>query len=419
MDSPPFTVLSLCSGGGGFDLGLELAVPTARVVCWVEWDAFAASVLVQAMEENALAPAPLWTDLRTFDGKPWRGAVDCIVAGFPCPPYSTAGQKRGKDDDRDLWPDVYRVVQEVRPPIVFLENVGGATGHPDGLRRFLGDLEAADYRATATLVRASDVGAPHQRERVFILGVEDSSHTGGRSVGQRHGSGAIGAPEADRAVADTRRSGDERRHAQGESRCTGSQGGQETRKRITANAGVQGNAMDDAAGPRRERGRSEPSRPIRDEARRGEPGGRCDAVENTRRTGTGRDTEPSGVNRGGPSSHDSRASGTLADSDGRRLDRCEESYERSATEQPTPRRHDTERPYPLFPPGPGDLDAWKRILEHDPSLAPALEPPFRELADGLAADRRQWLRLLGNGVVPLQSAYAFCALATSLFGESR
>ena len=65
---------------------------------------------------------------------------------------------------------------------------------------------------------------------------------------------------------------------------------------------------------------------------------------------------------------------------------------------------------PLFPPGPSDLDRWRSVLDRDHALAPALEPPFRELADGVGADRRHWLRLLGNGVVPLQAAYAFCAL---------
>jgi len=67
------TVLSLCAGGGGLELGLELAVPAARVVGWVEWEAFAGARLVQAMEEGAFPPAPLWSDVRTFDGRPWAG----------------------------------------------------------------------------------------------------------------------------------------------------------------------------------------------------------------------------------------------------------------------------------------------------------------------------------------------------------
>ena len=76
--------LSLCSGGGGLDLGLELVIPTLRTVCWVEWEAFAINHLVEAMEAGCLAKAPVWSDLRTFNGKPWRGVVDCLTAGYPC-----------------------------------------------------------------------------------------------------------------------------------------------------------------------------------------------------------------------------------------------------------------------------------------------------------------------------------------------
>lgn len=84
MDLPSVRVLSLCSGGGGLDLGVRLAIPGAREVCFVEHEAFPASVLVARMEEGLLAPCPVWTDLRTFDGRPWRGVVDLVVGGYPC-----------------------------------------------------------------------------------------------------------------------------------------------------------------------------------------------------------------------------------------------------------------------------------------------------------------------------------------------
>lgn len=98
MDSRPFTVLSLCAGVGGLDLGVRLAEPAARTVCFVEIEAYACAILAARMAENALDPAPVWTNLRTFDGKPWRGTVDCITAGYPCQPFSVAGKQRGAED---------------------------------------------------------------------------------------------------------------------------------------------------------------------------------------------------------------------------------------------------------------------------------------------------------------------------------
>ncbi|MBE3119160.1 MAG: DNA cytosine methyltransferase, partial [Candidatus Atribacteria bacterium] len=89
----PFNILSLCAGVGGLDLGLRIAVPTARVVCHVEREGYCAEVLAARMEEEGLGTVPCWSDLRTFDGRPWRGVVDCLTAGFPCPPVSCAGRR--------------------------------------------------------------------------------------------------------------------------------------------------------------------------------------------------------------------------------------------------------------------------------------------------------------------------------------
>ena len=94
MDPRPFTILSLCSGVGGLDLGLRVAQPNARTICFVEIEAFACAILAARMAENAMDPAPIWTNLKTFDGKPWRGVVDCITAGYPCQPFSVAGKQR-------------------------------------------------------------------------------------------------------------------------------------------------------------------------------------------------------------------------------------------------------------------------------------------------------------------------------------
>ena len=80
----PLSVLSLFAGYGGIDLGIRLAVPGSRAVCFVEREAYAQAVLVARMEDASLDPTPLWDDVCTFDGHPWRGVVDCVAGGFPC-----------------------------------------------------------------------------------------------------------------------------------------------------------------------------------------------------------------------------------------------------------------------------------------------------------------------------------------------
>jgi DNA (cytosine-5)-methyltransferase 1 len=160
--------VSLCSGIGGIDLGLRLALGESyRTVCFVERDAFAASVLVARMEDKALDLAPIWDDLYSFDGKPWRGVVDIVSAGFPCQPWSVAGKRKGIADERWLWPEIARIIGECEPSFVFLENVPGLLWH--GLSVVLEDLAALGFDVEWDSFRASDVGAPHKRERLFIL----------------------------------------------------------------------------------------------------------------------------------------------------------------------------------------------------------------------------------------------------------
>ncbi|WCR11016.1 DNA cytosine methyltransferase [Paracoccus stylophorae] len=163
--------LSLCSGAGGLELGITLAVPGYRTVGYVERDAFAAAVLVARMEDAALDPAPLWDDIASFDGRPWRGAVDIVTAGYPCQPFSVAGKRRGADDPRHLWPHVARIIGEIKPPFVFLENVAHhlRLGFPEVASGLVG----LGYRLTAGLFTAAEVGAPHRRERLFILAIRE------------------------------------------------------------------------------------------------------------------------------------------------------------------------------------------------------------------------------------------------------
>lgn len=163
-------VLALCAGYGGLELGVRLAVGSAAsVVCYVERDVAPAVVLARRMADECIAPAPIWSDLRTFDPSPWRGVVDCVAAGFPCQPFSAAGKRRGVDDARNLWPHVRRVVAEVEPTFVFFENSPGIRRMAlDGILRDLADL---GFDAEWSNFRACDVGAPHQRRRMWIFGV--------------------------------------------------------------------------------------------------------------------------------------------------------------------------------------------------------------------------------------------------------
>lgn len=159
--------LSLCAGYGGLDLGVKLARPDAHLVGVVERQAYCAAVLVARMEEARLGFAPIWDDLATFDGRRWRGAVDLITAGYPCQPESEAGLRLGEADDRWLWGEVWRVVREVEPGLVFLENVAGHLSGTFG--RVLGDMAALGWRVEWDCIPACAVGAPHERDRVFVL----------------------------------------------------------------------------------------------------------------------------------------------------------------------------------------------------------------------------------------------------------
>tara|TARA_R110002020_G_scaffold14119_1_gene50253 strand:- start:2146 stop:3063 length:918 start_codon:yes stop_codon:yes gene_type:complete len=159
--------LSICAGIGGLDIGASLAIPEMRTVCYIEREVFAAATLVARMEEQGIHRAPVWDDLTTFDGKPWRGKVDLILAGFPCQPVSVAGKRKGHEDERWLFDDIARIIDEVRPTYIFLENVRGIVSR--GLDRVLGALASLGYDAEWGCLQAKQTGATHKRERWFCL----------------------------------------------------------------------------------------------------------------------------------------------------------------------------------------------------------------------------------------------------------
>ena len=148
-------------------MGMGIAVRNARTVCAVEIEAYCQKKLVEKIEKGLITPFPLWSNIKTFDGKPWRGRVDCVIGGYPCQPFSVAGKQKGKEDPRHLWPDVARIVRECKPSVCFFENVGGHLRL--GFEQVYNDLSAMGYRVETALFTASEIGAPHKRERQFIM----------------------------------------------------------------------------------------------------------------------------------------------------------------------------------------------------------------------------------------------------------
>ena len=158
--------LALFAGAGGGILGGHLL--GWRTVCAVEHDAYAASVLVARQNDGCLPPFPIWDDVRTFDGRPWRGAVDVVSGGFPCQDISIVGKGAGITGERSgLWREMARIIGEVRPRFVFVENSPMLVQR--GLAVVLGDLASLGYDARWGVLGAHDVGAPHKRDRIWIV----------------------------------------------------------------------------------------------------------------------------------------------------------------------------------------------------------------------------------------------------------
>jgi len=165
--------LALCAGVGGLERGIESIIPQARTVCYVEGETYPASVLASKMESGSLPKAPIWSNVRTFDGHAWRGKVSFLSGGFPCQPYSTAGKQLADKDPRDLWPEFTRIIGEVRPHFIFLENVPNVVKW--ALPTVLKDLSKMGYDAAWCVVAASQVGAPHKRSRWFLFAYSNDS----------------------------------------------------------------------------------------------------------------------------------------------------------------------------------------------------------------------------------------------------
>ena len=197
--------LALFAGVGGGILGGKLL--GWLTVCAVENNPYAASVLVARQNDGSLPPFPVWDDVRTFDGLPWRGVVDMVSGGFPCQDISVAGKGAGIDGERSgLWGEMARIVGEVRPRFVFVENSPMLCSR--GLGRVLGDLAALGFDAEWCVLGADDTifhsGNPcayHVRKRIWVLGYSERNGRETRRNDNAGHDGAITAANGEHPVA--------------------------------------------------------------------------------------------------------------------------------------------------------------------------------------------------------------------------
>lgn len=157
-------VLDLCAGIGGFSLGLERAGMTTVAFCEIE------EFPQQVLKAN-FPGVPVYDDVRTLTAERLAAdginTIDIVCGGFPCQPFSVAGKRGGKNDDRHLWPEMFRIIQEVQPTWVIGENVAGFVEM--ALCEVSADLEGAGYEVQPFIIPACAVNAPHRRDRIWII----------------------------------------------------------------------------------------------------------------------------------------------------------------------------------------------------------------------------------------------------------
>ena len=185
VDTRTLKVLSLYSGIGGIELGLSAVIRT-RTVCYVERELSCIRVLIKRAEEGWLDSAPIYSDVATFPTEEFKD-TDIITAGFPCQPWSWANSRGhrtgniGETDERNGWPDTIRIIREIRPSLVFLENVPNLLNNPY-FGTILGELAQTGYDAEWNCFTGADIGAPQIRKRLFILAYPNNEGLQGRSL---------------------------------------------------------------------------------------------------------------------------------------------------------------------------------------------------------------------------------------------
>lgn len=364
--------LSLFSGCGGGLLGSLLL--GWRTIGYVEQDPFCQRVIAARIADGSLEPAPLFRTVEAFVGEGYaeryRGVADVVTAGFPCQPFSVAGKRAGADDERNGWPATAEVLGIVRPRFAWLENVPGllSSGYFDTI---IGDLAALGFDAEWTVLGADDVGAPHRRERLWIL-AWDWEQLRSRALSDAERDGLRLEPERGDGDAPAT----ERRDAE-----PGHMG---------ANMGDTGSARRRSA--RREGVAAQQGRPVYSlrhgdvaDTQHGQRTARLDHAGRAKRART-RD--------GGPR--------LVADADDMGREKHYGGGTNGAEHGPVERRGAALE----WPPGPSDADGWRRWL----SRFPGTEPAIRGGAHGLSR-RVDRLHGLGNSQVPLCMALAFRILA--------
>ena len=391
VDTRTVNVISICSGLGGMELGLDAALDgRTRTVCYVENELGVASILAARIEDGTLAPAPIWSDLRTFDPEPWRGKVALLAGGFPCQPHSVAGSQLGEDDPRELSGEVLRIAAGLGYPALFLENVPGILRfYWDSIRP---ELREMGYEVTEGLFSAAETGAPHKRERLFILahaqrygdicGEDEKGHelqSRDRGGSPQHLSGTVISEVADAG------------HTERQGRIKGEEGGE-------------GGTC-------------------------GEPAPQGSELAHAEREGLEGGTRSRADREGGASVQFTAHNNELAhaDNSGSRENIQPPELRTAGTEQPpsdswkTESREDVEvegwgdgdinEPgLPLYPPGPYDHAGWAYML----SIMPEAQPTFCRVVDGAPTGVERRLRALGNGVVPAVAAKAFRELSKTI-----
>ena len=393
----PRNGLSLCSGGGGLDMGLMLAEPGFHTRCYVELEGYPRKSIIAAQRAGYFAPAPIWDDVTTFDARPLVGAIDTLIAGYPCQPFSQAGQRKGESDERHLWPDIERIAAELGDHLTwcFFENVRGHVTL--GLETVLRALRKMGFSVGSGIFSAEEVGATHERQRVFIVAYRDRTkwqpNSAKPDAGPDGGDDSCRRGRAD--VGDAEQFASKLRRMPGElSSSDGPTRGQ---------SGPASPNVDHSASPRCD----DAGQRSGADQQGGErvSGAGCDQLADASQPG------PQGEFKNG------------IDAKGRKVEAGLAGL-RSRTG--------------IFPPCPSDMSAWGVVLARHPDLAPALsvgdvkrasdhfaalvesghmaqataESRVRGVADGLAS-RPRALRLLGNGVVPLEAAYAWRTLSNA------
>lgn len=409
--------LEICSGvgmlGEGLRAGLRYLGIETRTVCHIEREAYAAAVLAARIEEGSLDPAPVWSDLLTFDARPWRGVVDGIVAGFPCQDISLAGRRDGLDGQRSgLFFDILDIADACGAWFLALENVAGISSatatvvdeaegelYERAAARVVGELADRGWNTEWLTVRASDVGASHQRERWFAFAWRvghaglQHQHVQQRADGSEH-QGA-GQP-LDNSTGP---------------RCDGTRqrpkADSEGRECLLGSGRSNMGHTERTRRPQTWRGHDEHA------GREPEPG--CGSVADTPEHGRNKGRPEPGGEQGRPDA--AECGGAMAHPSSPRLpQRISGGGLRDGSLEPDARPDLELHGRPLFAPGPAD-PRWPAILGRWPGLAPAIEAPqsrIRGVADGLAGGahdcRTQRLRCIGNGVVPLQASIGFVQL---------